>query len=194
MARIIENWQMSWIIDLASGAPTSILAQNMLYANGTPDVVGNFDPHSGSVQWKAGDPAGNYFGGNYQKVKDPQCLGSAIASGLQSICTLTAIADASGNVVLQNPKPGTRGNLGQNVLEGPGTWSLDTSMSKAIQLKEGRRLQFRIDANNVLNHPQPATSTTVFTPDLNINSSVPFGNIPTKIGNRQFQAQVRLEF
>lgn len=193
IARALENWQLSWVLDLTSGAPASIVAQSMLYANGTPDLVGNFNPHSGKVFWNTGDVAGNYFHNAYQKVKDPQCL--SVASSIQSVCTLTAIADASGNVVLQNARPGTRGSLGQNVLEGPGVWSFDTSMSKAVQIREGKMLRFRVDAANILNHPQPATSGTVFTPDLNINSTTgPFGNIVTKVGSRQFQAQLRFEF
>ena len=47
LARIIEGWQMSWIVDLGSGAASNITAQSMLYANGVPDVVGNFDPTPG---------------------------------------------------------------------------------------------------------------------------------------------------
>jgi hypothetical protein len=187
---------MSWIVDLASGSPTNITAQNMLYANGVPDVVGNFDLSSGKVRWKDGDPAGNYFGDAYHRVPDPQC--SRIAPVLQtanpSLCTLTAIADASGNIVLQNPLPGTRGNLGQNVIEGPGTWSLDTSMGKSIKISETKKLNFRMDATNVLNHPQPVGSATSVAPDFNINGANPFGNLGTKTGQRQFQAQVRLDF
>jgi hypothetical protein len=190
VARLIEGWQMSWIVDLASGEPTNITAQSMLYANGVPDIVGKFDPSDGQVQWKDGDLAGNYFGNAYHRVPDPQC--SRIAPVLQtanpSVCTLSAIADASGNIVLQNPLPGTRGNLGQNVIEMPGAWSLDTSMGKNVKLSESKRLNFRMDATNILNHPQPAA------PDLNINGSNPFGNIATKTGQRQFQLQVRLEF
>jgi hypothetical protein len=70
----------------------------------------------------------------------------------------------------------------------PGTWTLDMSMGKAIKLTESKRLNLRMDASNILNHPQ------VSNPDLNINGSVPFGNIATKTGQRQFQAQLRLEF
>ena len=136
---------------------------------------------------KEGAVNGNYFGGAYHKVADPQC--SRVATGLQSICTIEAIADASNNIILQNPLPGTRGNLGQNVIENPGTWSLDTSISKAFKITETRRLTFRMDATNVLNHPQP------FNPDLSINSAgTSFGNISTKTGTRQFQAVLRLEF
>jgi hypothetical protein len=45
-----------------------------------------------------------------------------------------------------------------------------------------------MDALNIFNHPQPAN------PNLNINGDVPFGNIETKTGNRQFQLEVRLDF
>ena len=178
---------------MSSGAPANILAQNMLYANGVPDIVGKFN-RKGKVQWSNGASSGNYFGNAYQKVTDPQCRN--IAASLQSLCTLNAIADNSGNIVLQNPLPGTRGTLGQSVIEVPGVWGLDTAMSKAFQIREGKLLRFRIDATNVLNHPQPVNPTNnPFSPDLNINSaSSKFGDIPTKTGYRQFQAQLRLEF
>jgi hypothetical protein len=196
LARVVENWQMSWILNLASGAPGNIstftasdsVGVNQLYANGVPDIVGKFDAALAKVQWKDGAIAGNYFGDALKKVSDPQC--TRIAATLQSanLCTLSAIADSSGNVVLQNPLPGTRGNLGQNVIELPGAWTLDTSMSKGFRISETKRLQFRLDATNILNHPEPAD------PNLNINSGVPFGNIDTKTGNRQFQLGARLEF
>ncbi len=192
LARAIENWQMSWIVDLTSGAPANIIAQNMLYANGVPDVVGKFDS-KGHADWKSGALSGNYFADKYSKVPDPQCR--SIAASLQSLCTLTAIADQSGSIVLQNPLPGTRGNLGQNVIEWPGVWALDTAMSKSFQIREGKRLEVRLDATNILNHPQPVNPTnSPVTPDLNINSTAKFGEIPTKTGNRQFQARLRFEF
>jgi hypothetical protein len=59
---------------------------------------------AGKVSWQNGAVAGNYFNGEYTNVKNPQC--SQIAASLQSICTLSAIADSSGKIVLQNPKPG----------------------------------------------------------------------------------------
>jgi hypothetical protein len=138
------------------------------------------------VQWEADALSGNYFGGKYTQVADPQC--SAIASNLRSLCTLSAIADSSGGVVLQNPLPGTRGNLGRNVLEMPGVWTLDAAISKGFRIGEGRRIEFRIDALNVFNHPQPDS------PILDINGGAEFGLIDGKGGNRQFQARVRLEF
>jgi hypothetical protein len=189
VARLIEDWQMNWILNLGSGAPTSIGARSMLYANGVPDVVGPFDPKLGKVQWTDGALAGNYFGGEYVQVPDPQCARIAPVLRTGNLCTLNAIADSSGNIVLQNPLPGTRGTLGRNVLELPGVFSFDAGLSKGFRLSETRRLQVRMDAINVFNHPQPAD------PTLDINSTTnPFGNIATKAGTRQFQAQVRLQF
>jgi hypothetical protein len=186
-ARIIEGWKMSWIVNVASGAPGNIVAQNNLYANGVPDRVGDFDPANGDVQWANGADNGNYFGGAYKKVADPQC--GRVAASLSSFCTLRAIADSSNVIVLQNPLPGTRGNLGQNVIEMPGTWTFDSGLAKSFKIGESRRLHVRMDATNIFNHPQPAN------PTLDINSqTIEFGNINNKTGNRAFQAQMRLEF
>jgi len=41
---------------------------------------------------------------------------------------------------------------------------------------------------NIFNHPYAAN------PTLDINGDLPFGDIATKTGNRQFMAMVRLEF
>jgi hypothetical protein len=158
----------------------------MLYANGVPDVVGPFNRSLGSVQWNDGAASGNYFGGQYTKVADPQC--SSIAATLQSVCTLNALVDPSGTIIMQNPKPGARGSLGRNAVELPGTWSLDSALSKRFQITESKRLQLRVDAINILNHPQPAA------PSLSLAGMDAFGNIATKTGSRSFQAQVRLDF
>jgi hypothetical protein len=67
---------------------------------------------------------------------------------------------------------------------------LTGSLSRVTQLiSEGKRLQLRLDALIVFNHPVPAD------PTLDINSTTtPFGNIATKTGTRQFQALMRLQF
>jgi hypothetical protein len=187
LARILERWEMSWVLNVGSGAPANIVAATMLYANGVPDLVGPFDISAANVQWKDGQIAGNYFGGAYTKVRDPQC--STIAANLRSLCTLNAVADSSGQIVLRNPSPGTRGNLGQNVIEMPGLRTIDASVSKAFRVDERRNVRLRIDATNIFNHPQ------VENPNMDINSTeLTFGNISTKTGQRQFQAQLRLEF
>jgi len=185
-ARAIEGWKFGTIFNLSSGAPLNISGQNTLYAPGAPDVVGAF-PRSGKVVWpqSQGDIFGNFFSQQYKRVPDPAC--AALAANLTQWCTITALADANGNIVLRNAGPGQLGTLGLHSIEGPGSWDLHANVQKSIQVTESKRLTFRIDANNVLNHATPGN------PVLNINSGT-FGQITTKTGSRSLQAQLHLEF
>ena len=179
---------MSSIINLSSGQPTSVAAQNMLYANGTADIVGPFNLRTGSAQYSTGT-TWNYLGnGAYNVVLDPQCGRVTAQQGLNTQCTIDAVADASGRVVLQNPQPGTRGTLGQRTLEGPGQWRFDANLQKSFKIAESKTLQFRLDARNVFNHPElNAPVLSITTPN--------FGTINGKTTlHRQLQAQLRLTF
>jgi hypothetical protein len=190
VARIFEGWQLGWIFNVNSGAPLSIGAQNTLYANGTADIVGPFD-RNGKVQWQEGGSGGSYFmGGALRTVRDPQC--STLASNLQSLCTLNAIADAgTGQILLQNPLPGKRGTLGIRALQAPGVWRLDGNISKSIRITESKSLQFRVDATDVLNHPEPATPVA----DINgANFGQITGTNAKSALHRQFQASLRFSF
>ena len=157
---------MSWIVNLNTGQPLNIAAQNMLYNNGTADAVGPFDLKAGNVQFLGG-PNGSYFDTtSFTQVRDPQCASVTTQQGLRDACTLNAIADAAtGQILFQNPLPGTRGTLGQRAVYGPGRWRFDASMGKSFKIRESKSLQFRVDATNVLNHPEPNS------PNLNINDA-----------------------
>jgi hypothetical protein len=204
VARLVENWQASWIVNLSSGAPLTIGAQNMLYGIGVPDVVGPFDRNDYKAGWAA--PFGNIFMDDnnkpkYTRVRDPQCLNSNIlAPSLQALnlCTLNAISDSTGRVVLQTPLPGTRGTLGRNPIEGLGTWNADMAIEKRIQLTETKSFTFRVDARNIFNHPIPAVpagfSTLAGGADVSLQSTNPFGNFINKIGNRSFYLKARVDF
>jgi hypothetical protein len=195
LARAIEGWKAGWIVNLISGAPTSVSAQNMLYAQGTPDIVGPFDPKDVAVKWGSGTTAttANYFeAGAFQVNRDPQCSTVTTAQGLSNFCTLNAVTDTRINqVVLQNPLPGTRGTLGQRAVYLPGTWRFDANLRKSFTVAEAKTVEFRIDASNIFNHPEPGT------PTLSINSAT-FGQITGNAAKsnlrRQFQAQMRFNF
>jgi hypothetical protein len=126
------------------------------------------------------------------QVRDPQCESVTTLQNLRNNCTLNAVADAkTSQILLKNSLPGTRGALGQRVVEGPGQWRFDANVSKTIRISETRTMQFRVDALNVFNHPEPAT------PILDLNDAN-FGFI-TGVNakstlHRQFQAQVRFNF
>jgi hypothetical protein len=192
LARVLERWQASFILNMDSGRPANIDAGTMLYATGSPDIVKPVDLSSGTVHWgdalQSGQLVGGYFPtGTFVKIADPQC--AQLATSLQQFCTLDAVADANGEIVLQNPQPGQRGNLGRRIIRLPGTWTFDTAMSKTFQISESKSLQVRFDAENVLNHPVPSA------PTLDINGTTPLGYISGK-GNqhRELKGQLRLTF
>jgi hypothetical protein len=195
-ARIVEGWQASVIINANTGQPANAAATYLtgtttnntgLYGNAVPDIVGPFPvkPFS-DLEWN-GD-AGSYFGSRFAQTADPQC--GQVAAELKPYCTIQAVTDAkTGQVLLQNPLPGHRGTLGQKTLELPGAWAFDAAMSKSVRLTEAKRLQFRVDATNIFNHP------LLGTPNLTLNSTTPFGSIQMKgTQRRQFKAQLRFDF
>jgi hypothetical protein len=201
VARFIEGWQTGWIVNLNTGAPTTITANNSLYANGRPDIVGPFPVKDAKVTFEGTAAAtGSYWKpGTFATVKDPQCLNaSVVAASLQSACTLNAITDAkTGQVLIQNAMPGTVPTMGLSTVTGPGRWRFDANISKAFRISESKNLQFRLDATDILNHPEPGT------PTLNITgtNAANFGLITTSgtTGaktnlHRQLQAQLRFNF
>ena len=204
-ARLAENWQASWIVNLASGAPGNVGAQNMLYGLGVPDIVGPFDIKGQNFIWNDGLTAGNLFSDDsgspqYTKVRDPQCNNTSyVVSSLAGLCTLNAIRNSTGQVVLQTPLPGNKGTLGLNRLEGLGTWTTDLAVQKRVQLDEARSITVRLDATNVFNHPTPSLgggffAATAGAADYNLQSANPFGTLNQKSGSRRFQLKARLDF
>jgi hypothetical protein len=131
-----------------------------------------------------------YFpAGAYRIVSDPQCNSVTALQGTAGACTLRAVADAQGSIVLQHSQPGTLGNLGANWLRGPGRFNFDLSASKTVRIDETKSIQVRVDAHNVLNKP------LLGNPNLNMNSA-DFGQIPASqvFGTRQFQGMLRFSF
>jgi hypothetical protein len=122
VARLIERWQTSFILNLASGSPASVTgAQSTRYAsNGGFPPTGNtrYNPTEfwrtpdGKVRWDgpgaaAGNQSGTYFGndtpgnlGSYADVVDPQCFDNSRvvqfdSKGFnfgQDRCTMRALA------------------------------------------------------------------------------------------------------
>ena len=125
----------------------------------------------------------------YQIVSDPQCDAVTALQGTRTACTLRAVADSQGRIVLQHSQPGTLGTLGSNWLRGPGRFNFDLSASKTVRITETKSFQLRVDAHNVLNKP------LLGNPNLNMNAA-DFGQIPASqvFGARQFQGLLRLSF
>ncbi len=91
------------------------------------------------------------------------------------------------------PAPGTYGNLGRGVLNGPGLAELDLSLFKNIDLKERVKLQFRSEFFNALNHTNFGTPNAIVFSGTQISSTA--GLITnTATTSRQIQFSLKLMF
>ena len=88
---------------------------------------------------------------------------------------------------LSAPAKLTFGNLGRNVISGPGLFNLDSSIFRRFAIRERLSMEFRAEAFAVTNTPQ------FNNPNTDITSSN-FGRITGAGGNRSTQLGVRLLF
>jgi hypothetical protein len=199
--RLVERWQFGGIFSWTSGAPLSVVAPTSTIwqtaTSMTPNVVGDFPKSMGKVTKLSNGVT--YFPG-LQQVTDPAVAGVSSLNGLNGSFSNKAIADSQGKLLLVNAAPGQVGNLGLMAIQGPALLGLDVNLIKHIRITETKEFEFRVDASNVLNHPNFGA------PNLNINSigtgtatgtggtNVAFGRITTAGGNRSFVINSRLNF
>jgi len=218
LARVIERWQTSFILNLASGQPVSIGgAGTMRYGNPRYVVASPlWEIPKGELKWDGpGNNSGRFFSDNFASRTDPQCADTTqVAASLTAFCTLQSLymtvpANTPGAIVfsdgksripvLVNPKPGQIGTLGNRTLDSFGTWFLDGNIQKSFRLSESKTLSLRVDATNILNHPQPNV------PNFTVGGTA-FGAVTGALAKgqtifgqatpvqRNFQGQVRLTF
>jgi hypothetical protein len=84
-------------------------------------------------------------------------------------------------------RPDTFGNSGRNILIGPGTFNVDFSAIKNFRLSESKRLQYRAEFFNVLNH------ANLNNPGTNVASGT-FGRITSARDPRILQMALKLYF
>ena len=60
------------------------------------------------------------------------------------------------------PAPNTFGNLGRNVLHGPGINTLDASIFRRFPIRERMNVEFRAEAFNLTNTPQYNRPDSIF--------------------------------
>jgi hypothetical protein len=100
------------------------------------------------------------------------------------------------------PAPGTFGNAGRNLLNGPGLSQVNFSLGKTFAIWESVKFEVRADASNVFNHPSfnlPTTGGDRGSAQLIVN---PNGSIATgtstirdvTVKGRTMQLKARLVF
>jgi hypothetical protein len=186
--RIVERWQLGGIFSWASGTPLTVTAPistiTQSTAGTTPNIAGDFSKSAGGVTKVANGVT--YFSG-IQQIPDPSRTSVSSLNALSGAFNSLAIADAEGKLLLVNPAPGTLGTLGLKWVEGPASLGLDVNLIKRVRIAETKEFEFRVDAVNVLNHPNFGD------PNVSINSTS-FGRITSATGNRRFVLNLRMNF
>jgi hypothetical protein len=165
---VLGRWQLSGIFTAETGTPFSILMAcadvNAEGNNCRPNRIAGGSLPSGEL------PSGELPSGE-------------LPSGEQSI------NEWFNTAAFAIPSPQAYGNAGRNILRGPGTTNLDFGLSKSIPwgMSEKRRLQFRAEFFNGLNHANFGL------PQSSIDSPA-FGTITAAAPAREIQLGGRLEF
>ena len=63
--------------------------------------------------------------------------------------------------VFSLPAPGTYGNLGRNALRAPGTWRVDTALSRRFAVSGSQQFEARLEAFNLFNHVGPGVTQQI---------------------------------
>src|SRR4029079_15413443 len=101
VARVIEKWQTSFILNMATGSPASVAgAQTTMYANGRYVVTSLWKIPEGHVEWNGpGGNSGRFYGTACVRTRDPQCADTSmiVATDNQGFnfgatCNMSALA------------------------------------------------------------------------------------------------------
>ncbi len=138
---------------------------------------------SGSITAQTGAPLTATILGNQD--------GTASIAALRADATGLPLNSGSGYfnaAAFAVPPPGQFGTAGRDTITGPGMFVLNLSLARSINLhSERRRLEFRVDSTNTLNHVNPSGLVTI------VNSSE-YGLITGAGQMRQMTATLRLRF
>jgi trimeric autotransporter adhesin len=140
---------------------------------------------SGSLTAQTGNPLTARVLGNTQQLAQTGGVGSGRAEA-----TGQPLDSGSGffNLNAFGTAPvGSYGNAGRNTIPGPGTFSLNVAFARSFSLAERRRLEFRLETTNLLNHVNYTNYYTVV-------NAVNYGLPSAAAGMRTMQAVVRIRF
>ncbi|HUQ33476.1 MAG TPA: hypothetical protein VM095_15245, partial [Pyrinomonadaceae bacterium] len=212
MDRIFGGFQISSIVNISSGVPTTIIdsratvnragrsatqpATTSLTAKGVQDLFGVFKTPNGvfvinpSVLFATATAPGQPTLSGFD-LNQPLPAGYTIASvrGANPVGT----APFAGQVFFPNVA-GSTGNMQRNAFNGPMYFNWDAGLLKNIRITENTRIQLRAEMFNVLNHANFFAGSN---PGILDVGSTSFGRL-TASGNayapRIVQFGVRFEF
>jgi len=158
LAKVVGDWQISGYGQIQSGIP-----------------------YNASLQ---GNQSNNAGGGAFFSER-PDATGEPVSLPGSDRSTLRYFNTAAFTL----PPSGEFGNAGRNTITGPGMINFNTSLDRFIDLnrEKGRRLDFRISANNLFNTPNYGGLGTVV-------NAVNFGRVTSVKSMRTMDFSLRLRF
>ena len=163
MNSILGGWSLSGIMNLESGTPFSIFS-NRGTLNRAARSTSTNTASIGKILKGDLEPlvGGLVMTGNGPYFINPSAIG-ADGRGVGS----DGGALFPGQIFFQ-PTAGTVGNLQRRYFSGPWNFNLDASVMKRIEIRERHKIDLRMDAYNMPNHPSfwagnETTSNTRFT-------------------------------
>ena len=140
---------------------------------------------SGSITAQTGNPLTARVLGNTQQLAQTGGIGSGRAEATgEAIESATGFFNLSAFTV---PPPGVYGDAGRNTIHGPGLFNLNVAFARSFTFSERRRIEFRVESNNVLNH---VSYTNLYT----VVNAVNYGLPSAAAAMRTLDAVVRLRF
>ena len=140
---------------------------------------------SGNLTAQTGNPLTARVLGNTAQLANTGGIGSGRASATgETINTSNGLFNLAAFTV---PASGTFGDAGRNTIPGPGTFGLSAAFARSFNLAERRRLEFRLETTNVINHVNYTNYYTVV-------NAANYGLPSSAAGMRTLQAVVRLRF
>jgi len=142
---------------------------------------------SGTLVWQTGSPftpimaTNNSYSLSTNSQWYPNVVGNPVLANPSISSWFNVNAFAA-------PTPGTFGNMGRNIVYGPGIFNMGMSLAKSFVIREGLIFDLTANATNALNHPSFAQ------PDRNIGPGR-IGNITgVRVGARQIELVFKLRF
>jgi hypothetical protein len=168
MSHILSGWQWSGNFTVGSG----------LYF--TPRVAGNSVDITRGV---SGSLRANLVPGQSIGIADPSAMRWFNVS---AFCVPETIASSPAPTCV-NSTDSPYGNASRNIIEGPGQFTMNMSLSKTIQFRDVRALEFRISANNIFNFVEYTSIATIL-------NSPTFGEVTSAGTMRRITMLARYRF
>lgn len=194
LAAVSSGWGLSTLINAQSGRPFSVwngAPANLQCVNGSTIVTPGA---SGACQdgYTLSNLGGDYNldggggavgGGIYDRPNLPAT--HAVKTSFSQQDFLTGLFPAT---AFPAPALGRNGNLGRNTFRGPRQITGDVAVMRAFSITEGKELQFRVEAFNVLN------KVNLYLPNTDLSVKGLFGKSTQAFDPRTLQASLKFSF